>query len=216
MTRREICKLGALCGGIGAAMSAGLGRPASAYRVPQYPMAPKPPAQAKAELLRFECFADSVDFELVGHELFTTPFRGFLTCEPTAVDPMEGWRLQVRDFYTSANGRQMGRVRMIEDDERQVPASTLEPHSPPAPFPARNRYHLHLLAKFPHLAPRRLLRSSGVFTLVADVEKYPPDEQRYELQEPVAFEDEDDPGHPVIRILNFPVWMKHSRSTPGE
>jgi hypothetical protein len=162
----------------------------------------------------YSCYSDGAEIELVGRGAFTTPFRGFLAVDAASYDPAQGCQMWVRDFYATANGRRTGRIVLVEDDDRPSHPSTLTPHSKTQPFPARNDYRVNLVADMRHLAPRTTLRSQGPFTLMADVERYPPEEQHYQLAEAVAFEDEDNPGPPVVVVRSFPAWLRFVEPQP--
>lgn len=162
----------------------------------------------------YSCYSEGAEIELVGHGVFTTPFRGFLAVDAASYDPNQGCQMRVRDFYATANGRRTGRIVFVEDDDRPSHPSTLTPHSQFQPFPARNDYRVNLVADMRHLAPRKTLRSQGPFTLTADVDRYPPEEQHYQLAEAVAFEDEDDPGPPVVVVRSFPAWLRFVEPQP--
>jgi hypothetical protein len=162
----------------------------------------------------FSCYSDGAEIEVVGRGAFTTPFRGFLAADAASYDPAQGCEMWVRDFYATANGRRTGRIVLVEDDDRPSHPSTLTPHSKPQPFPARNEYRVNLVADMRHLAPRTTLRSQSPFTLMADVDRYPPEEQHYQLAEAVSFEDEDNPGPPVFVVRSFPAWLRYVEPRP--
>jgi hypothetical protein len=169
---------------------------------------PQAVSPKKPSHFTYSCYSEGAEIELVGRETFRTPFRGFLAVDAASYDPAQGCQMRVRDFYATANGRRTGRIVFVEDDERPSEPSTLTPHNQTQPFPARNEYRANLVADMRHLAPRTALRSQGPFTLIADVDRYPPEEQHYQLAEAVAFEDEDDPGPPVVVVRSFPAWLR--------
>jgi hypothetical protein len=169
---------------------------------------PRAASPKKPSHFTYRCYSEGAEIELVGRDAFTTPFRGFLAVDAASYDPAQGCQMRVRDFYATANGRRTGRIVFVEDDERQSHPSTLTPHSQTQPFPARNEYRTNLVADMRHLAPRTALRSQGPFTLVADVDSYPPERQHCQLADAVAFEDEDNPGPPVVVVRSFPAWLQ--------
>jgi hypothetical protein len=179
--------------------------PSAFAGAPRQPQAtsPKKPSQ-----FRYSCYADRAQIELVGHGSFTTPFRGFLAVDAASYDPAQGCQMRVRDFYATASGRRTGRMVLAEDNERPSETSRLTPHSRTQPFPAQNEYRANLVAHMPHLAPGTRLRSQGPLRLIADVNRYPPEEQQYQLAEAVGFEDEDDPGPPVVIVRFFPALLR--------
>jgi hypothetical protein len=175
---------------------------------------PQAPSPKKPSHFTYSCYSDGAEIELVGRGAFTSSFRGFLAVDAASYDPAQGCQMWVRDFYATANRRGTGRMVFVEDDDRPSHPSTLTPHSHTQPFPARNEYRANLIADMRHLAPRKTLRSQGPFTLTADVDRYPPEQQHYQLAEAVAFEDEDNPGPPVVVVRSFPAWLRFVEPEP--
>jgi hypothetical protein len=119
--------------------------------------------------------------------------------------------LLVQEHVSNGVGAVIGAISVIKHPDREPPPSTLRPITPGRPFPAIQDMVVDIIVEIPSLLPGIRLqpvipRNPGPPILRNSmVTGFPPQNDVYQLVEPMDLEDINNPGPVLATIQNFPV-----------
>jgi hypothetical protein len=176
-----------------------------------------PTSAISQSLFSCGCQAAAVRLVVAGTQ-YIADFTGHLT---VGVDPnqlaqyMRGAtnlvELLVQEHVSNGVGAVIGAISLIHHPSRPAPPSTLRPITPGKPFPGIQDMIVDILVEIPALLPRIRLQpiipwNPGPPILRnSNVTNFPPQNDVYQLVEPIELEDINNPGPVLATILNFPV-----------
>jgi hypothetical protein len=168
-------------------------------------------------LLTCPCQAAAVQLVVAGQQ-YIADFTGHLT---VGLDPgqlsqyLSGavnlLELLVQEHVSNGVGAVIGAISVIKHPYRQPPPSTLKPVTPGIPFPAVQDMIVDIVVEIPTLLPNIRLQpvipsNPGPPILRnPNVINFPPQNDVYQLVEPIDLEDINNPGPVLATISNFPV-----------
>lgn len=103
-------------------------------------------------------------------------------------------------------GAVIGAISSIMDPNRMPPPSTLSAITPGRPFPAIQDHVLNINVEIPALLPGIRLENQGKPAILrnANTTDFPPQNDVYQLVEPIDLEDVNNPGPVLATIQIFP------------
>jgi len=168
-------------------------------------------------LLTCPCQAAAVQLEVAGQR-YLADFTGHLT---VGLDPnmlaryMQGAvnvvELLVQEHVSNGVGAVIGAISLIKDPLRDPGPSRLGAITPGIPFPAVQDMLLNINVEIPALLPGIKLRNKippnpgPPILRNPNVTSFPPQNDIYQLVEPIELEDINNPGPVLATINNFPV-----------
>jgi hypothetical protein len=168
-------------------------------------------------LLSCPCQAAAVQLTVTGQR-YLADFTGHLT---VGLDPnrlaqyMQGAvnvvELLVQEHVSNGVGAVIGAISVIKHPDREPPPSTLKPITPGIPFPAVQDMIVDIVVEIPSLLPGIRLQpvippNPGPPILRnSNVTGFPPQNDVYQLVEPIDLEDINNPGPVLATIQSFPV-----------
>jgi hypothetical protein len=108
-------------------------------------------------------------------------------------------------------GAMIGPITWVRDPDRDPGPSSLRPVTPGMPFPGIQDFVLNINMTIPNLLPGITLRNvipsnpGPPILRNANVTNFPPQNDVYQLVEPIDLEDVNNPGPVLATIQNFPV-----------
>jgi len=114
--------------------------------------------------------------------------------------------MRIQEDVNNGVGAVIGAISWIMDPGRVPPPSTLTAISPGTPFPAVEEFVLNIIVEIPALLPGVRLRNKDRPAILrnANVTDFPPQNDMYQLAEPIQLEDVNNPGQVLATIRNFP------------
>ncbi|HZR49760.1 MAG TPA: hypothetical protein VFB06_09605 [Streptosporangiaceae bacterium] len=168
-------------------------------------------------LLTCPCQAAAVQLAVAGRQ-YVADFTGHLTVglDPNVVAQyLQGAvnlvELLVQEHVSNGVGATIGAISVIKHPTRQPPPSTLRPITPGVPFPAIQDMIVDIVVEIPNLLPNVRLQpvippNPGPPILRnPNVTSFPPQNDVYQLVEPIELEDINNPGPVLATISTFPV-----------
>ena len=168
-------------------------------------------------LLTCGCQAAAVQLVVAGTS-YLADFTGHLTVgfDPNVLSQyLSGAanlvELLVQEHVSNGVGAVIGAISVIKNPNRQAPPSSLRPIVPGVPFPAIQDMIVDIVVEIPTLLPGIRLqpvipKNPGPPILRnANVTSFPPQNDVYQLVEPIDLEDVNNPGPVLATINNFPV-----------
>jgi hypothetical protein len=168
-------------------------------------------------LLTCPCQAAAVQLTVAGQQ-YIADFTGHLT---VGLDPnvlaryLQGAvnliELLVQEHVSNGVGAVIGAISLIKDPNRDPGPSRLSAITPGIPFPAVQDMLLNINVEIPNLLPGVKLRNKipsnpgPPILRNANVTNFPPQNDIYQLVEPIDLEDINNPGPVLATINNFPV-----------
>jgi len=118
--------------------------------------------------------------------------------------------LLIQEHVTNGVGALIGPITVDMDPDRVPPPSTLIAIRPGMPFPAVQDMHINIHVTIPNLLPgitlRNKLSNPGPAILRnPNLIAFPPQNDVYQLVEPIDLEDVNNPGPVLATIQTFPV-----------
>jgi hypothetical protein len=125
----------------------------------------------------------------------------------------------IQEYMADGVGADIGRITTVRDPNRVPPPSTLTAIAPGRPFPAILDFLLNLHVTIPNLLPRITLRNKtskpgAAILRNPNVTNFPPDNDVYQLVEPIELEDVNNPGPVLATIRTFPVTFDPAPRVP--
>lgn len=168
-------------------------------------------------LLTCPCQAAAVRLEVTGQQ-YLADFTGHLTVglDPNrlaqylqgAVNVVE---LLVHEHVSNGIGAVIGAISVVKDPDRDPGPSTVRAITPGVPFPGIQDMLLNINVEIPALLPGIKLRNQippnpgPPILRNSNVTSFPPQNDVYQLVEPIDLEDINNPGPVLATINNFPV-----------
>ncbi|MBV8334496.1 MAG: hypothetical protein JO358_03425 [Alphaproteobacteria bacterium] len=118
--------------------------------------------------------------------------------------------LLIQEHVSHGIGTGIGLIEVVMDPDRVPPPSTLTAIVPGTPFPAIQDMHINIHVRIPNLLPgitlRNKLSNPGPAILRnPNLIAFPPQNDVYQLVEPIDLEDVNNPGPVLATIQTFPV-----------
>jgi hypothetical protein len=119
--------------------------------------------------------------------------------------------LLIQEHVSNGIGAVIGPITVVKDPDRDPPPSRLTAITPGRPFPAIQDMIINVHVTIPNLLPRITLRNKipsnpGPSILRnSNVTNFPPQNDVYQLVEPMDLEDVNNPGPVVATIQSFPL-----------
>ena len=118
--------------------------------------------------------------------------------------------LLIQEHVSHGIGAAIGVITVVMDPNRVPPPSTVIAITPGVPFPAVQDMHVNINVTIPNLLPgvtmRNKLSNPGPAILRnPDVTSFPPQNDVYQLVEPIELEDVNNPGPVLATIQSFPL-----------
>jgi hypothetical protein len=119
--------------------------------------------------------------------------------------------LLIQENVFNGVGAVIGAISWVQNPNRQPPPSSLRPITPGVPFPGVQDFIIDIQVEIPTLLPGIRLQpvipsNPGPPILRnANVTNFPPQNDVYQLVEPIDLEDVNNPGPVLATISNFPV-----------
>jgi len=155
---------------------------------------------------------------VVAGQTFVADFTGHVTLaldrnvlaqyEQGAVDVVP---LVIEEYVANGVGAVIGAISVIKDTSRDSGPSRMTAIAPGAPFPAVQDLSINMNVSIPALLPNVTLRNNlppnpGPPVLRnSNVTAFPPQNDIYQLVEPIELEDINNPGPVLATISNFPI-----------
>ena len=117
----------------------------------------------------------------------------------------------IEEYVANGVGAVIGAISMTRDPDRDPGPSTLTPITPGVPFPGVQDFIVNMNVQIPALLPGISLRNvippnpGPPILRNANVTNFPPQNDVYQLVEPIELEDVNNPGPVLATIQNFPV-----------
>lgn len=162
------------------------------------------------------CFAQAAEL-LVQGQSYLADFRGNLA---VLLDPQRLAQylsgainlvpLLIQEHVSDGVGAAIGAITVRMDPDRTPPQSTLQPITPGRPFPAIQDMHVNIHVTIPNLLPNITLRNKlsnpgPAILRNPNVIHFPPQNDVYQLVEPIELEDVNNPGPVLATIQSFPL-----------
>lgn len=119
--------------------------------------------------------------------------------------------LLIHEFVANGVGAVIGPISMTKDPDRNPGPSSLTAITPGIPFPAVQDLIVNMNVSIPNLLPGITLRNKippnpgPPILRNANVINFPPQNDVYQLVEPMDLEDVNNPGPVLATIDNFPI-----------
>lgn len=168
-------------------------------------------------LLTCPCQAAAVQLAVAGRQ-YVADFTGHLTVgfDPnTLTRYLQGAanlvELLVHEHVSNGVGAVIGAISVVKDPDRDPGPSTVRAITPGIPFPAVQDMLLNINVEIPALLPGIRLRNiippnpGPPILRNPNVTSFPPQNDVYQLVEPIELEDINNPGPVLATISNFPV-----------
>ena len=159
----------------------------------------------------------AVQVEVAGQR-YVADFTGHLTM---GLDPnrlaqyMQGAvyvvEMLIQEYVANGVGAVIGTISMTKDPDRDPGPSRLAPITPGVPFPGVQDFIVNMNVEIPALLPGIRLRNvippnpGPPILRNANVTAFPPQNDVYQLVEPIELEDINNPGPVLATIQNFPI-----------
>lgn len=120
-------------------------------------------------------------------------------------------QFMIQEHVANGVGAIIGPINMWMDPNRVPPPSTLTAITPGRPFPAIQDYILNWHVTIPNLLPRITLQNKipsnpgPAILRNPNVTNFPPQNDVYQLVEPMDLEDVNNPGPVLATIQSFPL-----------
>ncbi len=124
---------------------------------------------------------------------------------------ISGVPLLIQEYVADGIGNIIGPITMRMDPDRVPPQSTITAIVPGVPFPAVQDYIVNMHVTIPNLLPGITLRNKiphnpgPPILRNANVTNFPPQNDVYNLVEPLDLEDVNNPGPVLATIQSFPL-----------
>jgi hypothetical protein len=119
--------------------------------------------------------------------------------------------LLIQEYVANGVGAVIGAISMIKDPNRDPGPSRLAPITPGIPFPGVQDFIVNMSVEIPALLPGIRLQNvippnpGPPILRNANVTSFPPQNDVYQLVEPIELEDINNPGPVLATINNFPI-----------
>jgi hypothetical protein len=155
---------------------------------------------------------------VVAGQTFVADFTGHLALayDPDVLSKYEQGAvnvvpLLVEEFVANGVGAMIGAISVTKDTRRDPGPSRLTAITPGAPFPAVQDLVVNTNVSIPALLPNVTLRNNlppnpgPPILRNSNVTNFPPQNDIYQLVEPIELEDINNPGPVLATISNFPI-----------
>ena len=159
----------------------------------------------------------AVQVEVAGQR-YLADFTGHLTM---GLDPNELARylqgaanaveILIHEYAANGVGAVIGAISMVRDPDRDPGPSRLAPIVPGVPFPGVQEFIVNMHVEIPALLPGIRLRNvippnpGPTILRNPNVTSFPPQNDVYQLVEPIELEDVNNPGPVLATIQSFPL-----------
>jgi hypothetical protein len=118
--------------------------------------------------------------------------------------------LLIQEHVSHGIGAAIGIIEVVMDPNRVPPPSTVIAITPGRPFPAVQDMHVNINVTIPNLLPRitlqnKLSNPGPAILRNTNVTNFPPQNDVYQLVEPIDLEDVNNPGPVLATIQSFPL-----------
>jgi hypothetical protein len=118
--------------------------------------------------------------------------------------------LLIQEHVSHGVGAAIGVITVVMDPDRVPPPSTVIAITPGRPFPAIQDMYVNIHVTIPNLLPGITLRNKisnpgPAILRNANVTNFPPQNDVYQLVEPIELEDVNNPGPVLATIQTFPL-----------
>ncbi len=154
----------------------------------------------------------------VAGQRYVTDFTGHVSMglDPTALAQyLSGAanlvEILVQEYVANGVGAVIGAISMVADPNRDPGPSRLTPITPGVPFPGVQELVVNMHVEIPALLPGIRLQNvippnpGPTILRNANVTSFPPQNDVYQLVEPIDLEDVNNPGPVLATIQNFPI-----------
>ncbi len=172
---------------------------------------------ASGGLLNTGAFAQAAEV-VVGANTYLADFHGNIKVllDPNQLSQFLSGAISVVTLLIQENvfdgvGNIIGPITWRMDPDRDPPQSTLTAIVPAQPFPAIQDYVLNCHVTIPNLLPRITMRNKippnpgPAILRNSNVTNFPPNNDVYNLVEPMDLEDVNNPGPVLATIMSFPL-----------